>query len=742
MIRACHRKFTGLMALMSLLLCMLPATAPADETPDVLKGWMRFTDAENAHYHHLAARMLSALEERSAAVARIEGRAGWEVRREEVRSLLGRLLGPFPERTPLKARITGTATHNGIRLERIIFESQPGFHVTGGLFMREDLSAPAPGLLYLSGHANEGFRSRTYMHIIQNLALKGFVVFAIDPVGQGERVQYWDEEAGKSWIGGPTLEHSYPGAQCFLSGFSLARTMTWDAVRAIDYLVSREQVDPARIGVTGRSGGGTQTAYVSALDSRVLASAPENYLTSFRRLIESRGLQDAEQNLRAGIANGIDMADLVVARAPSPTLVIATTRDIFNIQGTRELVAEVRPAFTAFGHPQHLILVEDDAGHSSTRANREAMYAFFQTHLDLPGDSTDLETRAWPAEALRVTETGQLATSLDGETVFSLNLEDTRPLLARLEKARDDPGTHLPAVLRAARRLSGWQEPLEGPQAVLNGHWPRGDYTLKTGFIEGEGNYAVPFLLFVPDEARTAAGGFPAAIYLHPEGKAADAGPGGPIETLMRQGRIVLAPDLLGLGETGPGRYRGDAYFFRTGAVSYNLWFAGVQLGRSLTGIRAGDIARTAAWLRQLDSVDPENIGLVAIGDTTAAGLHAAAFDPGLSPVVLTGPLTSWTALVSHKRYRTLHIPHAVPAALEAYDLPDLAATLAPRPLTLINPVDHAGEPARRDLIEADYALTRTVYARAGAEEALHIKNVPPETIADAAAAALKPAQP
>jgi hypothetical protein len=179
-----------------------------------------------------------------------------------------------------------------------------------------------------------------------------------------------------------------------------------------------------------------------------------------------------------------------------------------------------------------------------------------------------------------------------------------------------------------------------------------------------------------------------------------------------------------------------------TGTATHN----GIRLERiifeSQPGIRAGDIARTAAWLRQLDSVDLENIGLVAIGDTTAAGLHAAAFDPGLSPVVLTSPLTSWTALVSHKRYRTRHIPHAVPAALEAYDLPDLAATLAPRPLTLINPVDHSGEPARRDLIEADYALTRTVYALAGAEEALHIKNVPPETLADTAAAALNPARP
>jgi len=721
--------------ILAAIACVHDLHSQEEEKLSVFEGWMRFTDAPNSHYHHLAAAMQERLAERSSDLAALEGEADWRARRDEVRTTLDRIVGPFPERTPLNPRITGTATRNGVRMEKVVFESRPGFYVTGALFLREDLSGPAPGVLYLSGHASEAFRSRAYMHIIQNLALKGFVVFAIDPVGQGERLQHWDEETGRSWIGGSTLEHSYPGAQCFVSGFSLARLMTWDAIRAIDYLVSRDEVDPERIGVNGRSGGGTQTAYVSAFDERVRASAPENYITSFQRLIESRGLQDAEQNFRGGINQGIDMADLLVARAPEPTLVIATTRDIFNIEGTREVLAEVQPAFAALGSAENLTMVEDDAGHTSTLKNRESLYAFFQEHLDLPGDPADIELDEWPAEELRVTETGQLATSLGGETVFSLNLAETRPLLESLETSRADPETHLPRVAEEARRLSGWREPAGGPEAVFTGRWPREGYSVETWFLEGEGDYAVPFLLFVPDEAAS----LPATVYLHPESKAADALPGGAIESLVMRGRVVLAPDLLGLGETGPGVYRGDAYGFRIGAVSYNLWFATVQLERSLTGIRAGDVARCVAFLRSRDSVDPESVGLVAIGDTTAAGLHAAAFDSALAPVVLAEALTSWTDLVSHQRYRTFHIPHAVPAALESYDLPDLAATLAPRRLALINLVDHAGDPADPGSVDSGYAIAREAYARAGAEEALSVEQVAADALADAVATSAAP---
>ena len=162
---------------------------------------------------------------------------------------------------------------------------------------------------------------------------KGFIVLTYDPIGQGERLQYFDLEKGESRVGGSTKEHSYVGAQCFIAGNSIARHMIWDGIRGIDYLLTREEVDPKRIGLTGLSGGGTLTSYIAAFDARVHAAAPQCYITSFKRLLESIGPQDGEQNFYHGIARGIDHADLLEVRAPKPALVLATTRDYFRDLG-------------------------------------------------------------------------------------------------------------------------------------------------------------------------------------------------------------------------------------------------------------------------------------------------------------------------------------------------------------------------------------------------------------------------
>ena len=243
----------------------------------------------------------------------------------------------------------------------------------------------APAILYCSGHTTDGYRNKVYQHIILNLVKKGFIVFAFDPVGQGERKEYSDLNSGKSFIRGPTDEHSYSGAQVFISGSSYAKYMIWDGIRAVDFLLSRKEVDPDRIGITGRSGGGTQSAYIAAFDDRIKAAAPECYITSFTRLLQSIGPQDAEQNLFNEIERGIDHADLLEVRAPKPTMIITTTGDFFSIQGARETAKEVSGVFEAYGQPDNFSMVEDDAPHESTKKNREAMYAFFQKYLDNSG---------------------------------------------------------------------------------------------------------------------------------------------------------------------------------------------------------------------------------------------------------------------------------------------------------------------------------------------------------------------
>ena len=234
--------------------------------------------------------------------------------------------------------------------------------------MPEPLHGKAPAILYCSGHTDLGFRGPTYQTMCMNLVKKGFVVLAFDPLGQGERLQYFNPKTGRSEFGNgsSTREHSRAGSQCFLTGDSLARYMIWDGIRSMDYLLTRPEIDPARIGITGRSGGGTQSAYIAALDDRILAAAPENYITTFETVLKMRGPQDAEQNFYRGIAGGFDQSDLLIARAPKPTLIVATTRDIFNIEGTQTAFAEARRAHAALGGIDSMEITVDDAEHIST----------------------------------------------------------------------------------------------------------------------------------------------------------------------------------------------------------------------------------------------------------------------------------------------------------------------------------------------------------------------------------------
>jgi hypothetical protein len=566
-------------------------------------------------------------------------------------------------------------------------------------------------VIYCSGHTSEGYRSSTYQHKIINLVKKGFIVFAFDPVGQGERLEYFVPETGRSALGGPTNEHSYPGAQAFITGNSQAGYMIWDGIRAVDYLLTRNEVDPDRIGITGRSGGGTQSAYIAAIDDRIYAAAPEAYITSFTRLLQSIGPQDAEQNLYNGIMHGIDHADLLAVRAPKPALMITTTNDFFSIQGARESFREVQSVYSAYGRPQHLGMVEDLAGHASTSKNREAMYAFFQEHLRNPGSPEDIEVEILTADELRVTETGQLATSLKGETVFSLNRRDAGKLFAALSELREDNPATNETVTGAAKKLSGYLDPGEPEEPVFTGRVQRDGYRIDKYFIKGEGQYVIPYLLMIPDDADPRS-----LIWLHPSGKPIDASSGGQAEWFVRRGFTVLIPDLVGTGETGPGNFRGDSYIED---VSYNVWFASVLTGRSITGIRAADVVKLARLLGR--HYDKKEIYALAKGEMSPVLLHAAAFEASISRVALMEPLSSYYSLVTKRFYESRFIYSAVPGMLKAYDLPDLAGALAPRVLMLVNTVDGTGNTDNREEINDDLSVIRAAYRHSNSSDYLLI---------------------
>lgn len=684
---------------------ILGGSATAQDELNVISGktqWLHYTDAKNSLYHHLAGEAYGHLENRRVKVTAIETADQWKERQQWIKKTLHDAVGEFPERSPLNARVVRTIEKDFYRVEHIVYESQPRFFVTSSLFIPKLLKKreKAPVIIYCSGHAPEGYRSNVYQHVILNLVRKGFIVFAFDPVGQGERLEYPDNTTEKSRVGGPTSEHSYPGTQAFIAGGSQARHMIWDGIRAVDYLLTRKEVDPSRIGITGRSGGGTQSAYIAAFDERIHAAAPECYITTFTRLLQSIGPQDAEQNLPGAISRGLDHGDFLIVRAPKPALMITTTRDMFSIQGARETAAEVAKTYHAYDAGDAFAMVEDDAPHASTKKNREAMYAFFQTHLRNPGNAADDDVTPLTKEEIKVTATGQVSTSLGGETVFSLNLKEFRQSQSG-ERATPSPE----AVSAMAKELSGFREPASAGEKAFTGRIQRNGYVIEKYFIPGEGSYVIPYLLFIPAD-----GSGKTVLYLHPDGKSAEASIEGEIEAIVRKGFTVVAPDLPGIGEMGAGDFRGDAFI---GGVSHNIWYAAILVGRSIAGIHAADIIRV---VNSVKGTDEAGVYGLARGELASALLHAAAFHQNIRKIGLINPLLSYNSLVSAQTYHSPFVYGAVAGGIRAYDLPQLAATLSPRKVLILNPVNGANEPSSEEAMADTYDIVRTAYGEPNSE--------------------------
>jgi hypothetical protein len=687
--------------LLALLILNNRVNAQNQDDLDVLRNyWLLYSDAPNSLYHHLTGEAYKMLEKRAENVSQILNIDDWQKRQIIIRQKLWDILGAFPEKTPLNAKITGTVKKNGYKVQNIIYESLPGFYVTASLFIPDKVNKPAPAILFCSGHSTAVYRLESYQLPLLNLVKKGFIVLAIDPIGQGERLQYFDPVKGESVIGSSTKEHSYPSVQTFLIAKSVARYFLWDGIRGIDYLVSRREVDPARIGVHGLSGGGTQTAYISAMDERVAASAPAGYITSYRRLMESIGVQDGEQNLYHETSSGIDHADLIEVRAPKPTLIMATTRDFFSIQGSRETFSELKRVYTVFGKPDNIEITEDDYGHGYTKKNREAMYAFFQKHLRQPGSPLEEQVEFCAPRELQKTTTGQLSTSLGGETVFSLNRKEAEELVNRLQDSRAKSPAGLSGIVNSAKMHSGFVEPVKVNDPVFAGRFQRENYVVEKYFVKGEGNYVIPYLLMIPDKPNGKA-----LIYLHPSGKSAEASEGGEIEWFAKNGFTVLAPDLIGTGEMGPGAFTGDAVI---GGISYNMWYTSIIIGRSIAGIRAGDVIRLRMLLQKKSGIN-EIYGL-ARKEMAPLMLYASAFDANISRIALIEPYSSYRSVVMNRYYYPGFVQNLVPGALAAYDLPDLAASLAPRKLMMAGTTDGNGEKTDQDGIDKDLAIIKTAY--------------------------------
>jgi cephalosporin-C deacetylase-like acetyl esterase len=216
--------------------------------------------------------------------------------RSKMRAKLFESMGGLPRSdTELNPRTSGVVDCDGFTIEKVVFESRPGIYVTSNLYLPDDTDGPGGAVLFLCGHALEGKHHEDYQVVCQYLAKAGLAVLAQDPIGQGERLSYYEPGIEGPAIPGGSAEHSYAGCRCLPLGQSLIRYFVHDSMRSLDYLAARSEVDPRKIGITGSSGGGTQTCAVMLCDPRIAAAAPCNFLMSRSSYLYSGGAQDSEQ---------------------------------------------------------------------------------------------------------------------------------------------------------------------------------------------------------------------------------------------------------------------------------------------------------------------------------------------------------------------------------------------------------------------------------------------------------------
>lgn len=613
-------------------------------------------------YTGLQQQAYAALDRRMEAYEALKSADDVRAYQQRLRDFFIAQLGGFPERTPLNARTVRTIQAEGYRIENVIFESQPHHHITANLYL-PDTTAVVPGVVVSSGHSRTGKTADYNQRFGIMMARHGMAALCFDPIGQGERSQILKTD-GQPEFKGTTTEHFLMGVGSILVGRNTARYRVWDAMRAIDYLAARPEVDAQRIGFTGCSGGGTVTSYVMALDERVACAAPACYLTTFRHLIETIGPQDAEQNIFGQLGFGMDQPDYVLMRAPRPTLMSSTTGDFFSIAGTWENYRQAKRVYARLGRPEAVDLVEVEGKHGVQPQNLATIAQWMQRWLldnDQPVAPVQLSPR--PPEELLCTESGQVLVSLpDERSVFDLNAEYEAELQQRRSdlwktKTRTD-------LLTGIRKLIGLRPAaeLQPPKFEDRGRVSREHYHVDKLLLQTDSGRLLPGLTFHPPAPVD-----DAYLYLHDSGKLGDSGPDGPIEKLMDEGYAVVSVDLSGQGETAYGQRDALLSDWKTYYLSY-------LLGQPLLGIRVDDALAAADFVAYYEKKrdNPRKVHLVGVGQAGIIALHAAALQPDLfASVTLRNTPDNWASIV-RQHTPAGQLDSTVHGALAHYDLTDL----------------------------------------------------------------------
>ncbi|MEW6752341.1 MAG: hypothetical protein AB1505_15360 [Candidatus Latescibacterota bacterium] len=620
---------------------------------------------------------------------RVAGRRAWQRWRAEVLDVVRSAFPAevFARREPPVARLVSRHDLPHARLENVLFESLPGWEVNATVYLPPEPGV-YPGVVCPTGHSTK--TGPSYQQPAQVLARCGYVAVSFDPPGCAGEIAHLNDHFTNGLVG-------------YLTGFWSQAHFVLDALRCLDYLQTRPDVDPgAGMAMTGVSGGGMTTLFAALLDERVAAAVPVCCLAEHES-IHLQGLYAScpEQFGVGYIGAGLDCVDYVGALAPRPCLLVAGAHDeVFDVRSTRRVARQVHDLYRSAGAPEACRLFVDQAsGHAYTVRMACQAVAWLDRHLrglqrPVPA-LTEADVPLLDAEEL-------LCHPRPTANMFAVNRERAcrlrqsrppRPDLASLRQAACrllglGPGPARARVRRVGPGQAAWHAWVEEVEIqAAAGTWLPG---VAVGHAEDRAPR--PGLLWLDERGRWAPlrqDGLltPALRMFEPD---------------CRDGQPrILSVDVSGLGRLEPHPVPYDLAGWN--ASERILTYLALACGRPVMGLRVRDALGGLACLRARADVDPQRLIVGGRGVGAVVALHAALLHGGVWRVVCLDMLSHYGAL-------TEQFPFAwrqsvvIPGILEHYDLPELAASLETAEVIVVNPRDAMLRPVAQEAAAALYA--------------------------------------
>jgi cephalosporin-C deacetylase-like acetyl esterase len=610
----------------------------------------------------------------------------WRSRKTALRIDLLKAWGGFPERpAPLEPRKIAELQREGYRIEKIVFQTLPGVWMTANAYV-PNRRGKLPALLMVHGH----WRGAKQDPVVQSRCIGavklGFFVLVVDAFGAGER-----------GVGRALGEYhgDMTAATLLPIGLPLSGLQVYENTRAVDYLQQRPEVDPQRIGVTGASGGGNQSMYAGAWEERLAAAAPVCSVGNYQAYL---GAACCMCEVVPGALRFTEEWAVLGMVAPRGLMVINATKDShqFSVDEAKKSLEVGRSVFEAFGKRQNLRHTIFESGHDYSQPMREAVYGWMSLHLKHEGDGSPVPEPAVTPE--------------DPETLRCFPDESRPADWMTIPKFASMKGRELLASKKSPTSAEDWrqeQKRLKGDLIKLLGGFSKsGPLNVKIG---ATGDNKIREITFNPEPGITLAAmqrsgdaNKPLSIVLDLDG-ADKAAASEAAKELAASGSSVITLDLRATGKLAwPNDKVGRAPDHTT--AEWALW-----IGRPLIGQWVCDLQRLLDSLQEADGKISKEVHLIGIGPAGVLALAAAAVDDRFTSVKTIGSLASF---ITETPYEQQRLGVLIPGVVrEIGDLSELAALIAPRPLSIAGGVRGGGQMLEEQALIKAYERASRVYS-------------------------------